>query len=289
VVEELVGTAKKALARSIPFEELVTLAALAEEQGQGGGGLEGGDWSGGAAAGGGGGSRAFSWCAAEVSGTNLHLTLVPPPHSHTSQSQGDGGAGAKEEEEERRGVLTRLRLKHGHAVTVTATRYHVAERKALGDQHGGEAAAAAGDGAGGGRRKDPRQSFGSKRVGFWEVDSVAGLEEDEEFAPQRRCYHITDVGALGSNTKPAAAFEVMDECVVPHFRMNHVGSPVVGGGRKGRGRGRKSAESSPVSEAASVADADAPVAVVRHENNWTVTTYRTSRPLVLEATISMRG
>jgi tRNA(Arg) A34 adenosine deaminase TadA/adenylate kinase family enzyme len=117
-----------------------------------------------------------NWCAADVIGTSLHMTLVPPPGSRSA-----------EDDKGRFGIIKKLQAKTGQKLTLSASRYHLAEIKESNS------------------KQDTR-----KRVGFWEVDEVDGLEDDEHYPSQRRCYHITDVGSLGLSTKPFASFEILD-------------------------------------------------------------------------------
>jgi len=139
--------------------------------------------------GGGGGGGVGSWAAADVVGTNLHMTIVPPPSlAHN--------------EDERRAVLSKLRAKDGAKVRIRATKYHIAESRDNGETALPTSA-----------RRGAAPSTSRKRVCFWEVDSVEGLEDNEQLPSQRRCYHITDLGSLGPSSKPALAFEVMERIV----------------------------------------------------------------------------
>ena len=109
------------------------------------------------------------WASADVSGTKLHMTLVPP-------------ASSRDDEEGRREALKKLRTKDGVRVTITASRYHIAVT---------------------------RDKKSKRRICFWEVDEVEGLEDEDHYEPQRRFYHITDIGSLGPGTKAAHAFDAM--------------------------------------------------------------------------------
>ena len=188
---------------AVPFESVAAAAAEAEDSGgrRGNGPFVGGNNNNNA------GSRGpVVWAAAEVPGTNLHMTLVPPPKSRSGDSTVD---------EERRKVLQRLKTMRGAKLLISVSKYHLAEEQVKG--------------SGGGGKKQQRHTRGrwsrgddggGKRIGFWEVDAVESAEphkwsmgSDMHFSAQQPCYHITDVGSLANHATPKMAFEVMSDCV----------------------------------------------------------------------------
>jgi len=138
------------------------------------------------ASGGGGATGHVNWCAANVMGCSLHMTLVPPPGSRNTEADKD-----------RHSIIKNLKAKNGNKIIISASKYHIAEISSSSQT--------------GGKQNNKKQHEARKRVGFWEVDSVNGLEEADHYPNQRRCYHITDVGSLGNSTKPFASFEVLNE------------------------------------------------------------------------------
>ncbi|KAK3280814.1 hypothetical protein CYMTET_11367 [Cymbomonas tetramitiformis] len=122
--------------------------------------------------------RPRSWCSLELTGTGLHVTLVPP-----AGSSADAAA-----EKQRQEAVARLAQRgEGHPLTVRATRYH--------------------------RARFPGQGSGEKSgsAAFWEVDEIEGLEDDEHFPPQQAFYHITDKAALTRGMPAKVARDVMEQ------------------------------------------------------------------------------
>lgn len=188
----------------VPFESVATAAAEAE----GGGGRRGnGPFVGGNNNNSGGPRGPVVWAAAEVPGTNLHMTLVPPPKSRSENSTVD---------QERREVLQRLKTLRGAKLIISVSKYHLAEEHVEGSSGGGKKQQRHARGGRWSRGDDG----GGKRIGFWEVDAVESAEphkwsmgSEMHFSAQQPCYHITDVGSLANHATPKMAFEVMSDCV----------------------------------------------------------------------------
>ena len=108
-----------------------------------------------------GGPEVGNWVGASLPGTKLHVTLVPPKGA--SNPSRDRAI----DERDRFAAFRRLRARAGGMVRVHVLRYGLALWR------GGE-----------------------RRAGFWEVGAVEGLAPDDEFAPQREVYHITDTASL---------------------------------------------------------------------------------------------
>ena len=199
----------------VPFEDAALAASLSESMGGSVGGPSVGVGSQQRHAGG-----PVVWVAAEIPGTNLHVTIVPPPPNR--QAAGEG--------EERKEALKRLKGRSGARVMLSVSKYHLAEESS---GAGGKASPPARK-----KREWGRNGrFGGdglKRLGFWEVDAIESAEEGwvlddaHQLKSQRRCYHITDVGSLGKGTAPKMAFQVMSECVRPNDGAAGAGAAAAG-------------------------------------------------------------
>ena len=110
--------------------------------------------SGGRSSHGSGGGR---WVSAELPGTALHVTLVPPTGGIRGAAETDGAKAA----------LSRFLplAAAGTLLQVSLGAYHLAR-------------------------------CNGKQVAFWEVSSIDGLDPECHYAPQALCYHVTDRAAL---------------------------------------------------------------------------------------------
>lgn len=121
---------------------------------------------------------AGSWASAEVPGTTLHMTLVPPP-----------ARGANEEAAAVRGaVLKELGRMQGRRLRLELSGYHLAVRDA-----------------------DALHADRAESCGFWEVSRVDGLPEEAQFEAQCSIYHVTDRAALGGGRQPRTSADLLRE------------------------------------------------------------------------------
>ena len=156
---------------------LAAVAAAVAAGGEAGG-------PGGAAGTGAAGAVRAHWASLDISGTKLHMTLVPPRIEGGSTSAGAFStvpppADDRGDDRARAQAARRLVPLRGQWARVWLAEYRFAASR-----------------------------DGSKQVGFWEVRAVDGLPTDAQHAPQRPFYHVTDKASLvGCNA--AAAFEVL--------------------------------------------------------------------------------
>jgi len=126
-----------------------------------------------------------NWCCADVEGhKNLHVTLVPPSDTKGPK---DG---------QRKSALRALQTVAGRTVQIRASKYH---RAILTDEKEPSRK----------RRRDGSMSDHSKRIGFWEVDTVEGLPEGLDLGVQKSILHITDRASLTKGVRAKYAGEVM--------------------------------------------------------------------------------
>lgn len=129
--------------------------------------------------GGGGKVGAGTYVCAELEGTNLHVTLVPPAGAaHLQAAPGDGNDSVAVSLQAHAEAINNMRRHVGRTLRVLLGTYHVVR--------------SVGDGP-------------ARQLAMWEVERVEDLPD--HYAPQAAVYHVTDTASLvGCAPREAAVF-----------------------------------------------------------------------------------